>query len=293
MEILMPNALVLGGATGLVGQALYRVLTTRGWQVETLGRADGNLLDMSFLESRLMASRFDVVFNAVAWTQVDEAEDHPDEALLLNRTLPDALARIVKAGQHGWLVHFSTDFVFSEPRQTPWKEEDSPCPASVYGRTKLAGEQAVLDTLPERSSVLRSAWLFGPGRKNFVSAMLAACRCRDSVSIVHDQTGSPTYTLDLAQWSVSIAEKKAAGLWHAVNGGQATWCELAGEAIALTADNSCRVIPITSDLWPQKAKRPTYSVLDTTKLSNFLGAPIRPWPLALRDFLFSAHHPDA
>ncbi|GFH62461.1 MAG: dTDP-4-dehydrorhamnose reductase [Candidatus Desulfovibrio kirbyi] len=288
----MPNALVLGGATGLVGQALARVLTANGWHVETLGRTDGNLLDIAFLESRLTAAAPDVVFNAVAWTQVDDAEEHPDEALLLNRTLPDALARILSAQQRGWLVHFSTDFVFSGQRRTPWTEEDPPCPASVYGKTKLAGEQAVLNTLPERSSVIRSAWLFGHGRKNFVDTVLAACRQRDSVSVVHDQTGSPTYSLDLAHWSLKIAEKKAAGLWHAVNGGQATWCELASEANALMAF-PCRVEPVTSAQWPQKAVRPTYSVLDTTKLGNFLGAPVRPWPLALRDFLFSEHQADS
>ena len=136
----MAKALVLGGATGLLGQALTRVLTERGWQVETLGRADGNLLEMPFLEERLAKADADAVFNAVAWTQVDDAEDHPEDALLMNRTLPDALARVLKALGRGHLVHFSTDFVFSGPHQTPWREDDAPHPAGVYGRTKLAGD---------------------------------------------------------------------------------------------------------------------------------------------------------
>ncbi|WP_165072033.1 dTDP-4-dehydrorhamnose reductase [Desulfovibrio sp. ZJ200] len=288
----MAKALILGGATGLLGQALRRVLTARGWQAETLGRADGNLQDMAFLESRLADVDADVVFNAVAWTQVDEAEDHPEEALLVNRTLPDALARILKARGRGRLVHFSTDFVFSGPRQQPWTEEDAPHPASVYGRTKLAGEEAVLRGLPERACVVRTAWLFGPGRRNFVQTILEVCRRRDAISVVHDQTGSPTYSLDLAQWSVDLAEKQATGIWHAVNGGQASWCELACEAIALTA-SPCRVEPVASAQWPQKAQRPAYSVLDTGKLSEFLGKKPRPWPQALRDFLFSEYVPGA
>ncbi|MDR0815823.1 MAG: dTDP-4-dehydrorhamnose reductase [Desulfovibrio sp.] len=288
----MPKALVLGGATGLVGQALTCVLAKRGWQVETLGRANGNPLDMAFLKERLTRVNADTVFNATAWTRVDEAEDHAEEALLLNRTLPGALARILKALGRGHLVHFSTDFVFSGPRQTPWREDDLPNPVSVYGRTKLAGEQAVLEVLPDRACVVRTAWLFGPGRQSFVDAILAQCRRKDTISVVHDQTGSPTYSLDLADWSVSLAERNATGLWHAVNGGGASWRDLAREAIALTA-GPCRVEPIAADQWPQKAKRPVYSVLDTSKLSALLGKKPRPWPQALRDFLWSGRRLDA
>ena len=211
-----------------------------------------------------------------------------DRALI--EALPDALARVLKALGRGHLVHFSTDFVFSGPHQTPWREDDAPHPAGVYGRTKLAGEEAVLRVLPERSCVVRTAWLFGPGRKNFVDTILAACQKRDAISVVHDQFGSPTYSLDLAQWSASLAEKEATGIWHAVNSGQASWCELACEAIALTA-GPCRLEPIASSQWPQKAQRPVYSVLDTSKLSEFLGKKPRPWPQALRDFLFSEYVP--
>lgn len=286
----MAKALVLGGVTGLLGQALARVLAERGWQVETLSRTDGNLLEMSFLEDRLAGADADAVFNAVAWTQVDDAEDHPEEALLINRTLPDALARVLKALGRGHLVHFSTDFVFSGPRQQPWREDDAPKPASVYGSTKLAGEEAVLRVLPERSCVLRTAWLFGPGRKNFVNVILEACRKRDAISVVHDQLGSPTYSLDLAQWSAELAEKSATGIWHAVNSGQASWCELACEAIALTS-GPCRLEPIPSSQWPQKAQRPAYSVLDNSRLSQFLGRVPRPWPQALREYLFSEYVP--
>ena len=282
----MAKALILGGATGLLGQALTANLHKNGWQTETLGRGDGDLLDMEFLKARLDAAKADVVFNTVAWTQVDDAEDHPDDAMLVNRTLPDALARSLKQIGAGHLVQFSTDFVFSGPHEAPWTEEDAPNPTSVYAKTKLAGEKAVQDVLPERSTIIRSAWLFGPGRKNFVTTILAACKRRDTVNVVHDQFGCPTYTCDLASWSRELAEKRATGIWHAVNGGRATWCDLAAEAIALTA-GPCRLEPITSDMWPQKAKRPVNSVLSTAKLAQFLGTSPRPWPQALRDYLFS------
>lgn len=284
----MSKALVLGGKTGLLGQALVRVLAARGWQVETLGRSDGDLLEVDFLEEKLVKAQADVVFNAVAWTKVDDAEDHLEDALLLNRTLPDALARLLKAQGQGFLVHYSTDFVFSGHSAVPWHEDDVPRPCSVYGSTKLAGEDAVLSILPDRSCILRTAWLFGPGRRNFVDAILEACRKRDNISVVHDQHGSPTYSMDLAQWSTELAEKQITGIWHAVNSGRASWCELAAEAIALTS-GPCKLEPISSEQWPQKAKRPNYSVLDNSKLTRFLGKAPRPWPQALRDYLFSEY----
>ena len=286
----MAKALVLGGATGLLGQALTRVLKAREWEVSTLGRENGNLLDMTFLQAAIAGAQADVVFNTVAWTAVDDAEDHKDEACQLNRALPASIARCLKAQGTGFMVQFSTDFIFSGAGETPHKETDLPQPASVYARTKLEGEKAVMEILPDRSCIVRTAWLFGPGRKNFVDTIIAACQRRDSINVVHDQTGSPTYTIDLAHWSIALAEKKATGIWHAVNSGQASWCELACESVSL-AGASCRVVPIDSSEWPQKARRPVFSVLDNSKLADFLGKPLRPWPQALRDYIFSEYLP--
>lgn len=284
----MAKAFVLGGRTGLVGQALTRTLAAAGWETQTFSRTEGNLLDLEFLRGLLEESGADVVFNALGWTRVDAAEEHPEEALLANRTLPDALARTLAALGHGHLVHFSTDFVFSGPHDGPWCETDIPDPVSVYGRTKLAGEEAVLHVLPDRSCIVRTAWLFGPGRSNFVDVILDACRRRDAVSVVHDQTGSPTYTLDLAQWCEKLARARATGIWHAVNSGVASWCELASEAIALTS-GPCRVEPIPAADWPQAAQRPVNSALDNSKLAEFLGEKPRPWPRALREYLFGEY----
>ncbi len=283
------KALILGGRTGLLGQALVRTLNAHDWTAAALGREDGDLHDVDFLKEQLERTAPDVIFNTVGWTQVDAAEDEKDAALRWNRALPDSLARLVK-GTSCHLVHYSTDFVFSGAGDRPYTEADTPKPLSVYGASKLAGEQAVLQLAPENSCIVRTAWLFGPGRKNFVSTILEACRRRDTISVVHDQVGSPTYTLDLAHWSLLLAEKRATGIVHAANSGQASWCDLACESVSL-AGAPCRVDPIPSSEWPQRAPRPAFSPLDTTHLTALIGLTPRPWPQALRDYLFKEYLP--
>lgn len=281
----MPKALILGGKTGMLGQALSASLSISGWDIESLGRGDGDVLNPEFLQQKIDAITPDAVFNAIAWTQVDDAEDHPQEADRLNRALPLNLARILKSYPEIILYHFSTDFVFSGPSKGPWKESDEPSPGCVYGKTKLAGEKSALDTLPERCCVLRTAWLYGPGKKNFISTIIGLCNSRESVNVVDDQIGSPTYTVDVATWTAMLANKRQTGIWHVVNSGLASWYELAKEAVELS-ESPCRVHPIPSSQWPQKAARPVYSVLDNSKLADFLGKPLRPWPQALRCHIF-------
>lgn len=289
----MPKALVLGGATGLVGQALTKVLQKNGWETQSLGRQDGNLAETSFIANALAKADADVIFNTIAWTQVDEAEDHPNEAIEVNRLFADALSRAIAALPNGHLVHYSTDFVFSgQPPEDYWKETDATNPPCIYGSSKLEGEKAVLRNLPDRSCVIRTAWLFGPGRKNFVSTILNAAQKNPSLTVVDDQMGCPTYTMDLAAWSLALAEKRATGVWHCVNSGHATWCDLAEEAINL-ASIPCKIQPIHSNQWPQKAKRPRNSILSNNKLAKFLGVKPRPWPLALREYIFADYKEDA
>ena len=199
--------------------------------MESLERSDGDILDAGFLQARVEGCAPDVVFSSLGWNTVDDAEDHPDEVLLYNRPLPHTLACLLKTRGQGHLVHFSSGLVFSGRHGGPWREDDATAPLNVYGKTRLAGEKAVLQTLPERACVVRTGWLFGPGKRNFVDDILNACHRRDSITIVDDRTGSPTYSLDLALWSIMLAERGATGLWHAVNSGQATWCELACEAV--------------------------------------------------------------
>ena len=284
-----PKALVLGGHDGLLGLALMDALNNAAWHATPLGHQDGQILEVDFLARKIKRIAPDVIFNAIAWTQVDLAEENPSEAMSLNRGLVSSLVHCIK-GASIRLVQYSTDFVFDGAKQTPYTVEDAPKPESVYGTTKLAGEHVLGALPPEQYCIMRTAWLFGPGKKNFVSTILDACHKRDSIDVVHDQTGSPTYTRDLAQWSLKLAALEADGIFHAVNGGEGTWCDLACEAINL-AGVHCRVHPISSSEWPQKAKRPPFSVLDTSRLTQTAGIVPRPWPLALREYIYNEYLP--
>jgi dTDP-4-dehydrorhamnose reductase len=186
-----PTALVLGGHDGLLGQALMDELGRSAWRVTPLGRQDGQIQDVNFLARKIKRIAPDVIFNTIAWTQVDQAEEHPSEAMALNRGFVASLAHCIR-NSSARLVQYSTDFVFDGARQSPYTTEDAPNPESVYGATKLAGEQALGVLPPKQYCIMRTAWLFGPGSKNFVSSILHACRERSSINVVHDQVGSPT-----------------------------------------------------------------------------------------------------
>lgn len=285
-----PKALVLGGRTGLLGQALVRVLRESGWDTLPAGRDDVNVLDALALASFIERVEPAVIFNTIAWTQVDLAEEREEEAMRLNRQLPSCLARMVR-GTSMHLVHYSTDFVFSGKKDAPYTPDDTPDPTSVYGATKLAGEQAVLQQCPDNACVVRTSWLFGPGRRNFIKVILDICNNKGEARVVHDQIGSPTYTLDLAAGSARLAELRATGIFHVANAGQASWCELASEAVCL-AGQPCTVHAIASRDYPQKARRPSFSVLDTSRFTQVAGITPRPWPQALRDYIYTECLPD-
>ncbi len=281
----MRSAVVLGGKTGLLGQALSMAMTRRGWTVHAPGRADLDLFDRPAVEDYLARTGADILFNTVAYTKVDQAEDEPAEAARLNRQLPLVLGQAARnAGVR--LVHYSTDFVFNGKKTTPYTTEDQPDPRSVYGSTKLQGERELLALGLPGLIIIRTSWLFGPCKINFVTRILELAAARPELSVVHDQVGSPSYTPDLAANSLALMDAGATGLFHLANSGQASWCELAAEAVR-GADLPCRVKPITSAQYPQKAVRPAYSVLDLSKFTAATGITPRPWLQALREFLFS------
>lgn len=283
------KALVLGGKTGLVGQTLMQALHNSGWEAVAAGRSEVDLGApdaASRLEALIDSHEPSCVFNAIAYTKVDAAEDEPEAATLLNRTLPATLGRIIKTRPCA-LVHYSTDFVFDGKKGAPYTPEDPTAPLCVYGKSKLAGEEALLSFDLPRCLIVRTAWLFGPGRRNFVSVILQACKEKRVVNVVHDQIGSPTYTPDLAQYTIKLLESGARGLFHLVNAGTASWCELADEAVSL-AQQECTVNPVPSSEYPQKARRPAYSALDCAAVACLTGSAPRPWPQALREYIFKA-----
>jgi len=283
----MPKALVLGGQSGLLGQALVAALKASGrWEVTANAPGEFDYFSRGLgdaLAARVDSLEPDCVFNAAGYTNVEGAEDHEDEALILNRSLPAALAGLMKS-RPARLVHFSTDFVFDGRKNTPYTTDDPPRPLSAYGRTKWAGEQAILEAGLSTYNIIRTAWLFGKGKKNFIQTILGLCQGKKEIQVVSDQTGSPTYALDLAQHSITLVELEANGLFHIVNGGQASWCELADEAVNY-CQLECRVTPVSSAAWPSKVVRPAYSVLDVSRFTQLAGQSPRAWPQAVRAYL--------
>jgi dTDP-4-dehydrorhamnose reductase len=281
------KALVLGGANGLLGRAVTAALKAAGVDAAPLSSADADLFDLEALhalvDSHDADGSLECLVNAVGYTQVDKAEDEPEAAYRLNASLPALLG--VLAEERGLrLVHYSTDFVFDGVKLTPYLPADATNPLSVYGASKLAGEEALLDLAPEGLLILRTAWLFGPGKMNFVRRMLDLAAGRPELTVVDDQHGSPTYTPDLAAMTVDLLRAGASGLFHAVNSGEATWHRLASEALKL-AGLACPVTPIATKDYPVKAVRPPYSVLDTSDLTRATGKKPRPWREALGEYV--------
>lgn len=275
-------ALVLGGA-GLLGQALVRRLRGLGRSVLAPAHTELDATDEGALRAYVAAHAPAILYNAIAYTAVDAAESDEKRAETLNVRLPQSLGRIARDTGLP-LIHFSTDFVFDGSLDRPYAEEDATRPLSVYGRTKRDGEEALQSADPPRYCIVRTAWLFGHGRKNFVATILERCRTHGGANVVADQKGSPTYAEDLARYSILLSESGASGVFHIVNSGRATWHELAVAAARITGCE-CPIRAITHEEYPTPAVRPASSVLDTSRFTAVTGIRPRPWQDALRDFL--------
>jgi len=278
------KALILGGKTGLLGQALAHVMAGKKWEVVCPDRNDIDIFNADQLDAFIQDNRIEFVFNTVGYTRVEQAEDDQDSALRMNRKLPSVLGKVCR-DRNIYLIHYSTDFVFDGKKNTPYTTEDIPSSQSTYGRTKLEGEKVLLSDPWEKLLIIRTAWLFGPFKINFVDRIISLAREKENINVVHDQVGSPTYTIDLAKYSLKLVSKETSGLFHLANKGQATWCELASEVIRC-AGLYCKITPIPSGEYPQKAPRPSYSVLDCSKYCMVTGSSPRPWIQSLRDYVY-------
>ncbi len=276
------NILLLGGLSGLLGQALKKVLQANGHTLFFAGRHDP-IFDSNFLKKTIQEKEISTIINTIAYTQVDKAEDEAKEAAKINADLPELLGQIAKETKTA-LVHYSTDFVFDGKKNTPYLPSDTPNPLSVYGKTKLAGEQKLLQLAPENLLLIRTAWLFGADKTNFVHKILTLGKKLGKLTIVNDQIGSPTYTADLARYSLALLQKKAWGIFHLANSGTASWYDLTVKAAEL-AQIPCKILPIASDDFPQKATRPPFSVLDCSDFTNITGITPRPWQEGLTEYL--------
>ena len=224
----------------------------------------------------------DCVINCAAYTAVDRAEGDEAKAQLLNATAPGFLARAV-AQRGGAMIHISTDYVFDGTAHTPYTEDRPVCPVSAYGRTKLAGERAVVAACP-RSAILRTAWLYSPYGNNFVKTMMRLGCERDELGVIFDQIGTPTYAADLAKAVFAILEQDMVpGIYHYSNEGVTSWYDFALAIHRLAGIVTCYVRPLRTAEYPTPAVRPAYAVLDKTKIKNTYHIHIPHWYDSLRE----------
>jgi dTDP-4-dehydrorhamnose reductase len=269
------------GADGMLGTDLVAALTARGEPVTGLNRAGLDVTDTAAVADVIGRSRPDVVVNCAAWTGVDAAEAAQEQALAVNGGGAASLAAgCAAAGAR--MVQVSTDYVFAGQAGRPYAEDDVPAPRTAYGRTKLAGEQAVLRQLPGSGYVVRTAWLYGAHGPNFVRTMIRLEDERPVIEVVDDQHGQPTWTADVA-WQIRtlIQADAPAGIYHATSSGQVTWCGLAREIFGLLGADPGRVQPISSTALSRPAPRPAYSVLGHAAWDRLGVAPIGDWRAAL------------
>ncbi|QGY40963.1 dTDP-4-dehydrorhamnose reductase [Pseudodesulfovibrio cashew] len=283
MELRGKTIAVLGGKTGLLGQALVKALTAAKAKPKPLSSKDCDIVDPGSVERVLNKIDPDVLINAAAYTQVDLAEEQEEVAFALNATAPPLLA--AAAARRGIpFLHYSTDFVFSGNRTTPYTVYDNPGAFSVYGISKAEGEKNLIALGYDGTLIIRTSWLFGPDKMNFVKKIITLATERNTLKVVDDQTGSPSYTPDVAANSIKLLEKDATGIFHLANSGTATWFDLASEAVRL-AGLPCTVEPIPTSGYPTPAVRPAYSVLDLTRFIQTTGETPRHWKDALKEYI--------
>jgi dTDP-4-dehydrorhamnose reductase len=256
------RVLVLGSG-GMLGRAVVRDAARLGHDVVALAHADLDITDAEHVARVVAAASPRAVVNCAAFTDVDGAETNEARALRVNGDGAGNVARAAaEAGAR--VVHVSTDYVFDGRKREPWVESDPVAPLQAYGRTKLAGEEAVAAANPEHA-IVRTAWLFGAGGGNFVDTMLRLAAEREEVEVVTDQCGHPTWTGHLAPALVEMAERDGdVGVFHATGPGHCSWYEYAVE-IFHRAGTRTRVVPTTSDRVARPARRPAYSVLGSER----------------------------
>ena len=223
--------------------------------------------------------KIDIIVNCAAYTAVDKAEDNVELCDKLNNIAPGYLARAAQANGAA-MIQVSTDYVFDGTAHIPYTEEEPTCPASVYGSTKLAGEQNVMDHC-EKAMVIRTAWLYSIYGNNFVKTMIRLGQERDSLGVIFDQIGTPTYANDLAQAIFAAINKGVVrGIYHFSDEGVCSWYDFASEIVRISR-LPCRVKPVTTAEYPTRTRRPAYSVLDKSKIRNTFKVSVPDWKESL------------
>ena len=266
----------------MLGQAVAAQWQRHGAAVRSLSRDEADIQDGQRLLDHVADFRPQVVVNCAAFTKVDACEEQQETAMAVNGT---AVANVAAAAADcdARLIHISTDYVFDGTATAPYVEGSSTAPMSVYGASKLRGEQEALRS--PNSLVLRASWLFGPGGPNFAATMVRLIRQgKLPLRVVHDQVGCPTYTPFLAKAIWDLAPLDVCGAMHYRNRDPVSWYEFTVE-IARAVDADAEVLPVTTDEFPRPAPRPAYSVLDVDRFEQAVGRPVEPWIDGLSHYL--------
>lgn len=284
--------ILVTGSNGQLGRELQRLYKEGRFKEGMMLFADVDVLDIcswSDVRSYLGTKKIDVVINAAAYTNVDQAENDSAAAYAVNRDGVRVLAQVC-AELGIYMVHVSTDYVFDGLHEEPYREDEPTQPIGVYGASKRAGEEEMLK-LPDLSGVIvRTAWLYSAFGKNFVKTMMRLGRERNEVHVVADQLGSPTWARDLAEALLVMINsqhrehKQGVEIYHYTNEEQCSWCEFA-MAVMFLAKINCTVNPIATSEYPTTCRRPMYSVLDKTKIKRVYGLHIPTWEASLEKML--------
>ena len=279
---------VVIGSQGMLGKELVAVLKARSVEsvYADINPGDGeiklDITDRSAVTALIEKYKPEVIFNCSAYTNVDLAEEQEDLAAKINGSGVENIALAAKTAD-ALLVHISTDYVFAGDNNQPYQPADATDPQGAYGRTKLLGEELIKKT-GGKWQIIRTAWLFGPKGKNFVETILGFARKRDSLKVVNDQNGCPTWAPDLALCMADLAKTNQTGIFHFCNGPACTWYDLAQETIAQAGVN-CTVEPCTSAEFPRPAPRPTWSVMDSSATYKAIGWTPKPWQQAVAEYV--------
>lgn len=274
--------ILVTGANGQLGNEMRRVSVKSANNYIFTDVAELDITNADAVLAMVKDNKVDVIVNCAAYTNVDKAEDDEAFADLLNNKAAENLAVAIKA-VNGTLIHVSTDYVFQGNDCTPCQEDWKTQPNGVYGKTKLAGELSIAAT-GCKHLIFRTAWLYSPFGKNFVKTMQMLTRDKDSLKVVFDQVGTPTYAGDLAAVIFKVIEENMLdkqGIYHFSNEGVISWYDFAKEICELSG-NTCDIQPCHSDEFPSKVKRPHFSVLDKTKVKETFGITVPYWKDSLK-----------
>ena len=242
--------------------------------------AELDITDQTAIEKFVSENAIDGIVNCAAYTAVDKAEENQNLCMKLNATAPDYLAQAIEK-RGGWMIQISTDYVFDGTNHKPYTEADSVCPNSTYGRTKLAGEQAVMAGC-KKSMIIRTAWLYSTFGNNFVKTMIRLGNEKPELGVIFDQIGTPTYARDLAvAIFAAINQGIVPGIYHFSNEGVISWYDFTKAIHRIAGITTCRVRPLHTEEYPTPANRPHYSVLDKTKIKQTYSIEIPYWEESL------------